>query len=265
MAELELPGDTGPIHVSSVPDPSQPDPDEGAVMTLVDHLTELRSRLFRAALALVLGTVVGFVVAPTIIDLLTSTAHTHFIVIGIGGGFFIQIKMALVIGVALALPVIVYQLWRFVAPGLTRPEREAIRPWLPLAGVFFGLGVAVAYVVLPFAIGFLGAFTFANTAYTPSLESYFDFVLLLFLAFGLVMEFPIGLFVLARIGILPLERLRSSRRYAFLFIVIFAVVVTPGGDPISPSVMSVVMYVLYEVTIRLLARSEARSAAHRDA
>lgn len=263
MAELERSAEA-PAGPRPVPGPSQPSvAAEGggaAVMSLVDHLTELRNRLFKTLLALVVATFFGFFVANPLVDQLTKLAHNQFQIIGIGGAFFITLKMALVVGVAVSLPVAVYQLWRFVAPGLTPRERDAVRPWLPLAGLFFAVGAVVAYLVLPFALGFLGGFAFDNTVYQPSLESFFNFALLMFFAFGLVMEFPIALVVLAKVGVLPLDRLRANRRYAFLVIVIFAVVITPGGDPISPTVMSAVMYVLFELTIRLLARSESRAA-----
>jgi sec-independent protein translocase protein TatC len=231
-------------------------------MPLVDHLQELRRRILISLLAWAAGTVVGLVVATPVFDaLVPAELRGHLIVITVGGAFFVWLKLGLVIGLGLAMPVVVLQLWRFVAPGLTRRERAAVRPWLPLAGLFFLLGLGVAYVVLPFAIAFLGAFSLAGAAYSPSLESYADFVLLLFVAFGAVMEFPIGLALLNKLGILSLDRLRANRRYAFLIIVIFAVVVTPGGDPVSPSVMSVVMYGLYELTIRVLGRSASADRA----
>jgi sec-independent protein translocase protein TatC len=142
-----------------------------------------------------------------------------------------------------------------VAPGLTPSERRALRPWIPLALFFFVLGVSIAWIVLPFAIQFLLAFTdeylVADLAATP----YFDFVTTMFLAFGLLMEFPIVLYALSRVGILTSTRLRSSRRMVILGIAIFAAVATPGGDLVSPLVLGGTMYILFELTVLAIRRS----------
>lgn len=237
-----------------------PDPGDDKVMSLVDHLTELRRRLVIAILAIALGGTVGFWLAPRVMVLMIEFLPQQRVqILTVGGGFFLQLRIAVIIGVALASPIVLYQLWAFVAPGLTPHERRAARPWVPLAVVFFLLGVTVAFITLPYAIQFLGGFEIPGRAdLVPSAEAYFGFVTMLFLAFGVVMEFPIALVLLAKLGILSVDRLRASRRYVLLGIVIFAVVVTPGGDPVSPSVMAVVMYLLYEVTIILLRRSGAR-------
>ncbi|HEX5466696.1 MAG TPA: twin-arginine translocase subunit TatC [Candidatus Limnocylindrales bacterium] len=238
------------------PSPSGPEPTEAGVMTLVEHLEELRRRLFISLGTLALTSLIGFIVAPYLIDLIIGPYRAQLQILTPSGGFFVQVKLAIIIGLALALPIVVFQLWRFVAPGLTTRERAAVRPWLPLAAVFFALGVAVAYVVLPFAWAFLTAFNFGLPV-DVSFEAFFGFVLLLFLAFGIVMEFPLVLVLLSKLGILPLALLKRQRRYALLVIVIFAVVVTPGGDPVSPTVMSIVMYALYELTILILSRGAA--------
>ena len=132
--------------------------------------------------------------------------------------------------------------------------------------VFFAIGVTVAYAILPAAATFLTGFEIPGVLVMElTADAYFGFVTMLFLVFGAVMQFPIVIIVLNRLGILPLARLKASRRYALLGIVIFAVVVTPGGDPISPTVMSAVMYALYEGTILAIGRLDARDAAARAA
>ena len=175
--------------------------------------------------------------------------------LGVGDAFVIQVKIALVIGIILAMPVLLYQLWAFIAPGLTPSERKTIRPWIPMALVFFSLGVVIAYVVLPFAISFLFSFTDDSLQARPAAGQYFDFVTTMFLAFGLVMEFPILLVGLSRVGIVTSARLRSSRRIVILGISIFAAVVTPGGDLVSPFVLGGTMYILFELTILFIRRS----------
>jgi sec-independent protein translocase protein TatC len=232
------------------------------VMSLVEHLSELRRRVAISIAAILVGSVLGFVLAPGAIALVARPVlgGGPLIFLDLGGAFFLQLKVGLAIGFALALPVVLYQVWAFVAPGLTARERRLARPWVPAAIVFFALGVVVAYIVLPFAAAFLLSFQIPGVVRSQlAAGPYFDFVTIMFLGFGVVMQFPILLVLLTKLGILSIARLRSSRRYALLIIVIFAVVVTPGGDPISPTVMSVVMYALYEATIVVLSRQQ-RSA-----
>jgi len=236
---------------------------QGAVMTLIDHLGELRRRIAISVLALVIGTVVGFVLSDRLIEILRAPiGNQTLIYLDLGGAFAIRLKLGMMVGVALAFPIIAWQLWSFVAPGLTPHERSIARPWVPLMVGFFVLGVGVAYAILPAASVFLRSFEIPGVLESRlTAEGYFGFVSTLFLAFGAVMQFPIVVVVLNRIGILPLARLRASRRYVLLGIVIFAVVVTPGGDPVSPSVMTAVMYALYELTVVLIGRSTRRAAS----
>ena len=234
-------------------------------MSLVDHLAELRHRLAICIVVVLIGGVVGFYFAPNIITALAAplpdTGGTKVQFLTVSGGFLLFMKVSIVVGIILGLPVILYELWAFVAPGLTPEERKTALPWIPMTIIFFVMGVAVAYVTLPYAVAFLTGFNIAGVAETkPSAESYFGFVTMIFLIFGAVMEFPIVLVLLHRLGILSVDKLRTSRRYVLLGIVIFAVVITPGGDPISPMVMSVTMYALFEFTIFLLIRSDRRKA-----
>ncbi len=153
------------------------------------------------------------------------------------------------------MPVILYQLWAFVAPGLTPSEKKTIRPWVPLALLFFAIGVAIAYFVLPFAVGFLLAFTDDTVVAGIAAGPYFDFVTTMFLAFGLIMEFPIIMVGLSKVGILTSQRLSESRRMIILGIAIFAAVATPGGDLVSPFVLGGTMYILFELTTLFIRRS----------
>lgn len=232
---------------------SPPDP---ATMTLVDHLSELRRRIAISIVAVGLGAVIGFLLAEPIIKLLlTPLPGGEVVFLTVGGGFFVFLRVALIVGVLLALPVILYQLWAFVAPGLLPEERRAALPWIPMTVVFFLIGTAVAWITLPYAVGFLIGFQIdGSLTALPSAEAYFSFVTIMFLLFGLVMQFPIVLIFLDRLGVLNVDQLRAMRRYVLLGVVIFAVVVTPGGDPISPIVLSGTMYLLYEFTIFLMQR-----------
>jgi sec-independent protein translocase protein TatC len=255
MSETE-PIVTSPATAGGVPVPrSEPPSDEAAVMSLVDHLSELRSRIIRCLLAVAAGSVVGFYFSDPIIRALAAPAGGRLLNLAPGDAFFIVVRVAVVVGVVLAMPVLLYQVWAFVSPGLTPQERRTIRPWIPLALLFFALGVGVAYIVLPFAMAFLLSFGTGVFLNELAAAPYFNFVTTLFLAFGLVMEFPILLFGLSRVGILTSDRLRASRRYVILGVSIFAAVITPGGDLVSPFVLGVTMYVLFEATIVAIRRS----------
>jgi sec-independent protein translocase protein TatC len=256
MAEADALRDPG-VPVPAAPEPATPD--DATVMSLVDHLDELRKRLFRVILAVAVCAVLGFLLADPVRDLLlnlmpdgqASTVQT----LSPGDAFGITLRIAVVIGVILAMPVILYQLWAFIAPGLTPAERKAIRPWVPLALLFFALGVGIAYLVLPYALTFLYSFNDDRLVENVAAGPYFDFVTTTFLAFGLVMEFPILLYGLARVGILSSEQLRGIRRYVILGIAVFSAVATPGGDLVSPIVLGGTMYLLFEATIFVIKRT----------
>ena len=230
---------------------------EDSVMSLFDHLTELRTRLFKAIAAVAVGAIVGFIASEQAIAILASPLPSGepLRFTGLGDAFSIRLKIAIVIGIILAMPVLLFQVWQFVAPGLTPAERRTVRPWIPLALFFFALGVSLAYFVLPFAAEFLLGFTTPELQPLITAASYFDFVTTLFLAFGLVMEFPILLFGLSRVGIVSSTRLAASRRYVILGIAIFAATVTPGGDLVSPFTLGLTMYALYELTIVFIRRT----------
>ena len=250
-----LPADPG---TGSTPPPVVA-PGDDSVMSLVDHLGELRTRLFRSILAVAVGAILGFAVSDQAITILKSAIpdpdNQPLFFTGLGDAFVIKVKIAVVIGIVLAMPVLLYQLWAFVSPGLTPSERRAARPWIPVALFFFALGVAIAYIVLPYAAGFLLSFESADLQALITAGAYFDFVTTMFLAFGLVMEFPILLVGLSRVGILSSERLRSARRFVILGIAIFSAVATPGGDLVSPFVLGGTMYLLFELTVLFIRRS----------
>ena len=259
MSEAAEPGTAMAPEPQVVEDPTPP-PD-ATTMTLVDHLSELRRRIAISVVAIGIGAVIGFLLAERIILLLlTPLPDGEVVFLTLGGGFFVYLRVAIIVGLLLALPIVLYQLWAFVAPGLLPEERRAALPWIPMTVVFFLLGCAVAWITLPYAVDFLLGFQIEGSLTAlPSAEAYFSFVTIMFLLFGLVMQFPIVLVFLDRLGILNVDQLRHMRRYVLLGVVIFAVVVTPGGDPISPIVLSATMYILYEFTIFLLVRRKRRS------
>jgi len=266
MADADLARDGAatllPAPQAAAPDPpaALPPTADGAIMPLFDHLAELRRRIAIALLAVALGSVVGFIFGQQIIEVLKAPyGDAPLLLLNPGEGFFITLKIAIATGIVLGMPVILFELWRFVSPGLTSEERRIARPWVPLALVFFVGGVAVAYFVLPFAIGFLSSF---GTGELPlqnawTADGYFGFVATMFIGFGLVMEYPIVLVLLSKVGIVTSAGLKASRRYVVIVFAIVAAVATPGGDIISPFVLGLTMYGLYELSI-LLVRAGGR-------
>ena len=264
MADADAVRDAG-LPVSRAPDPqadppgSPPSPAPGATsteMTLVDHLAELRDRIVKILIVVVLTSLVGFYLATPLIGILVAPLPNNQLqYTGLGDAFYINVKIAIVVGIILAMPVILYQVWAFIAPGLTDVERRTVRPWIPIALVFFALGVGIAYLILPYAVQFLMGFSsqYLNPLITAG--PYFDFVTTMFLVFGLIMEFPILLYGLSRVGIVTSQRLSDSRRMAVLAIAIFAAAATPGGDLDSPFVLGITMYLLFEGTIVAIRRS----------
>jgi sec-independent protein translocase protein TatC len=247
--------DEPPAAAQDLPAPVE----HGAVMPLVDHLTELRRRIIWSALAIGVGAIVGFAAGEPIIAFLSAplkelTAKPLFFT-SAGDPFAIRLRIALVVGIILAMPVLLWHLWRFIAPGLTARERRAVLPWIPAALFFFVLGVSIAYVILPFALQFLLSFQTPDLQALLTVREYFDFVTTLFLAFGLLMEFPIVLVGLSRVGIVTSERLRRARRMTILGIAVFSAIATPGGDLVSPTVLGIALYILFELTVIVIRRS----------
>jgi sec-independent protein translocase protein TatC len=238
------------------PAPAAPAPAATGEMTLVEHLVELRGRLVKSLIAVALGSAVGFWFWKDIRNFLIAPLPTGRVqVLGPGDAFVIALRISIVVGIILAMPVILYQVWSFVSPGLTAAERRLVRPWIPIALAFFALGVGIAYIVLTPATQFLLAFSddvlVANLAAGP----YFDFVTTMFLAFGLIMEFPILLFGLSRVNIVTSAMLSRLRRQIILGIAIFATAITPGGDLVSPAVLGITMYLLFEGTVVVIRRT----------
>lgn len=230
-------------------------------MSLLEHLEELRRRLIIIIAALAIGAIVGFLLSDPVLSILRAPLPAQYdrsvVFFKVTEIFEVRLKIGIFLGLALAMPVLIFQAWRFIGPGLTSGERRVVVPLLGAALLLFILGLEVGYIIVPYALGFLLSLAPAGIDPVLGVGEYVSFVTTLMLAFGVVMEFPIVLVAAARIGILSYRRLAAQRRFIILGIVIFAVVVTPGGDPISPSLLSAVMYLLFEgsmLVIRLMGR-----------
>src|SRR5436190_546030 len=183
--------------------PAADRPIESGVMPLVDHLAELRGRIIWSVVAIAVASLIGFALSENIVELLREALPTKqpLVTLGIGDAFSIRLRISVVVGIILAMPVLLWHVWRFVSPGLTPSERRAVLPWLPATLVFFAIGVAIAWFILPFAAQFLLSFNTPELVPLLTAREYFDFVSTLFLAFGILMEFPVLLVGLSRVGI----------------------------------------------------------------
>ncbi|MBA3654344.1 MAG: twin-arginine translocase subunit TatC [Actinobacteria bacterium] len=231
----------------------------GARMTLVEHLTELRRRLFISIIAVVAGGILAFVLYDHILSFLI---HPYCAVLPKGKecnlfiqdpleGFAARLKVAGYGGLMLALPVVLWQLWRFITPGLNPKEKRYAIPFVATSMMLFFLGATLAYVTFSKALSFLQSVGGSNFQEIYSPAKYLRLILLMFFAFGLSFEFPVVLVALELTGVLTSKKLRTWRRQAFLVIVIFAAVITPSQDPYTLLAMAVPMYIFYEGSILL--------------
>lgn len=224
-------------------------------MTLLEHLEELRRRIIIVVACVLAGAAGGFIFAAPVLRILTAPLPDDVTLgyLSPAGPFAAQLKIAGFLGIGIAMPVILYHVWRFVTPGLTRGERRLVWPMLVGALVLFAFGIAVGYVVIPYALNFLLGFGDSlGLEEQLTIDEYIGFVTTMLLVFGIIFEFPVVLYALARVGVLNYRFLASRRRYAVLVIVVIAIVATPGGDPISPLLLSGTMYLLFELTLQLI-------------
>jgi sec-independent protein translocase protein TatC len=225
--------------------------------TLISHLVELRRRLIKAILAI---TVVFLCMAPfaaRIFDLVSEPLTavlpkgSSLVAIGIVSPFTTPFKTTLYVAIFAAMPVVLYQIWRFIAPGLYRRERRFAVPVLVSSIVLFYLGVAFAYlVVVRMAFSFLIRVTPENVINLPDINEYLSFVLSLFLAFGLAFEVPIATLMLVWSGLAEVESLKKARPYVLIGAFAIAMPLTPP-EVISQITLAVPMYVLFEIGIAL--------------
>lgn len=224
-------------------------------MTVVEHLEELRRRLFWVVVSLAAASVLGWFLAPRILAVLLQPARragVQLITLAPSELFLAYVKVALLAGFLLALPVLLYQVAAFAWPGLEASERRALLLLLPVGALLFLGGAAFAYTVM---LGYLFQFFFGFQApgVTPNLSvaSYLAFVINLLLPFGLVFQLPVFLAVLAKLDLVSAEFLARNRKFAILVIFIVAAVLTPP-DPLSQILMAVPLMGLYELSLLIV-------------
>jgi sec-independent protein translocase protein TatC len=230
--------------------------ENGGRMTVVEHLSELRRRIVISIIAVTLGAIVAFIFSESIIRFLityyreaTAGEKNALIFLGPLDAFLTRIKIATYGGIVLALPVWLFELWRFITPGLNPKEKRYAIPFVFASIVLFAMGAFVAFLTLPKALEFL--LDVGGSQLQPELtaDKYLSFVSLMAVAFGVAFEFPVVLVFLLLARVLTTQQLRKWRRPAILIIVVFAAVITPSQDPYSLFFMAVPMYIFYEMSI----------------
>lgn len=226
-----------------------------ARMPLLAHLRELRTRLIYSVGAVVAGLLLSSVFASRAMEGLTALCRRcDFIVTRPTESFTSYFRTALVLGLVVATPVVIYQAAAFVLPALHRNERRYLYLMVPGAAALFALGMAFAYwIVLPRSIDFLAGFLFGLARPAWSLGNYIAFVTNLMFVIGLAFQTPVVVFVLTKVGLLSVDRMKRYRRHAVLVIAVAAAVLTPTPDPFTMFFVMLPMMVLYELGI-LLAR-----------
>jgi len=254
----------------------KPTPGPGGSMPLMEHLRELRIRLTRAVLAILVGTIVAWIFYEPILDFLTEPYNdirpllaergieTDIVITGIGGAFQFQLKISLVVGLLISSPLWLWQIWGFVLPAMHRNEKK----WAALltatgAPLFVG-GAALAYVVLPKAMDVLIGFVPDGFGSLVTGAEYFDFIIRMMLVFGVAAEIPLIVVILNRIGAVSARQLAAARPWTIIGIFIFAAVATPTTDPLTMLFLAapmVVLYLISEVIAKLTDRRRGKDAA----
>ena len=249
---------------------------------LIEHLAELRQRLIYSVLAFIIGMIICFTIWNPIFDFLTHPlcsamavrGHSDcgLILIKLQEGFFVAISISLLGGLVLSFPIIGFQMWRFVAPGLYKTEKNAFLPFIVASPFMFFLGAAFAYyVVTPLAFDFFLGFqqtgsvldtdnvdnAAAGIAFQGSAQEYLSLTIKFIVAFGMCFQLPVLLTLMGKAGLVSAEGLGNVRKYAVVAILVLAALVTPP-DVITQVILFVVVYGLYEVSILLVARVEKK-------
>ena len=246
-------------------------------MTFWDHLDVLRGNLFRALGAICLCSILGLalkgplfdgvVLAPTRPDfivyrLLGWSFSMQLINVEVSAQFFVHLKAAFAVGVIVAFPYVIWEIWRFLAPALYEREKKPVRTAFLMSTGLFYLGVLVGYfIVLPVCLQFFMNYTVSDAvANTITIGSYMSMFFSMVLLIGVVFEFPTVVLALNRLGVLDRSVLRKGRRYAFVIVLVLAALITPA-DPFSMFVLAIPLYFLYELSILLCSKSVAKPEA----
>lgn len=236
--------------------PSSPADDVGT-STILEHLQALRRAVIISLAAWAVTTVIGFALWSRVLQLLVVRGGLHDVYyVTPSGAFVLGLKIAIFLGFVLASPVVIQQAWWFVSPGLRRSERRLILPLMVATLFFFAVGIAFALVMLPLFLKILGGFAPESLKFIPFVDEYVGFVLVLAIGFGIVFELPVVLYTLGRVGVISSRWLSRNRFYWIVGLGILSALGTPGADPLTPLLMFVPLYAMFEGTTLLLRLSK---------
>lgn len=231
-------------------------------MTIIEHLEELRRVLMISAIAWVVATVAAFIFHGAIFDFLlrplttvlgkTNHITSTAIFTSPTEGLTIPIKISAIVGFIGALPVVLWQVWGFVSPGLRPVEKKFVGPFIGSAVLLFTAGAAFAYFVMPIGLNFLATFLGNSAVYLPDINAYFSFLLLLIVAFGVTFELPVVIILLGVLGIVSSRMLRRKRKGIWVGIIAAALIVTPGADPYTPTALFIPLIIFFEASVLIL-------------
>jgi sec-independent protein translocase protein TatC len=244
--------------------------DEQGKMSFFDHLTELRTRIVWSLVPAGVGLFVSLYFASSVMRFLSRYLETELVFTTPTEAFWTYMKVAMIMGLFIAMPIILWNVWAFVAPGLHKHERKYAAPFIIVGSLLFiGGGAFAMLVVVPFAISFLVSFG-QDQGLKPmiTISSYIDFILKFTLAFGVVFEMPVVITLLSMLGIVTPQFLSKNRKYAILINFVIAAILTPTPDIVNQSLMAGPLIILYEVGIicaRVVTRKKAKAAVTQEA
>lgn len=232
--------------------------------TIIEHLEALRVSLIIGAVAIIIAAIFCFCYSEQILAIITvplRSLNENLVVTGVTEAFFVKLKLSFYCGFALAFPIILGALWRFLKPALYPAERKYVYIFIPLAVGLFTVGVLFAYFgILRLVLNFFIYITGENLEAMFKIDQYVSFVLAFTIPFGLVFELPVVVFFLSKLGIVRYEAMARNRKYALLIIVVLAAALTPGPDPFSQMLMAGPVYLLYEASIWVSKFAKPRKA-----
>jgi sec-independent protein translocase protein TatC len=222
-------------------------------MSFMEHLGELRTRIVRSLIAVMVGLVISFPLSQRMVDFLAQPIQStgnSLVFLAVTEAFWVQMKVALIAGLFLAAPAILWQVWRFVSPGLYAHERKYAAPFVIVGSLLFlGGGAFALKIVVPYAVHFLLSYSRPGLQPMISVGAYIDFLLKFTVAFGLVFELPLAITLAARLGVVTPRMLARNRKYAVLGAFVAAAILTPTPDMFNQALMAGPLIILYEVGI----------------
>jgi len=231
--------------------------DEERRMTIIEHLEELRRVLIISLIAWAVATAIGFAISQPVLNILLGPVHTvigrtRLIYTGPIDAFLLFFKIGIFTGFVLSSPVIFWQVWTFVAPGLHRNERRFAIGFVVSAVILFAMGIGFAFFALPIALRFLTSIGTSDLQYLPFADRYINFILVLIAIFGVTFELPLAMTMLGLAGIVNTAFLRRRRFIFWIGIFVGANIVTPGVDPFTPLLLTLPLIILFEASILVI-------------